>query len=493
MIEQIRMHPIKIVNSFISTLKNSFFIILFLFVIHFQDVATYILVGRILFGLFLIGCLIAYTIDWWKTTYSFQNRTIYIQRGLFTKKNSSIPFDKIQNIKWNKPFIYRKFNLTTIVLETSASDENATVKLEAVRMEEAEQIEQLVAYYKHDNNHKQEHEEHITDIDSVSLPSKERTIHFTPNRKDVIKASFLSFSFFAFIPILIEGYRQIDDVVNLDKQAKGIVAYLTSSWIITGITIILLVIIAVAFGMTHTYLKYGKYEIASDDERIYIQRGVLNEKAFSISKSNVQAIQINQGPLKKLLGLAEVKLISAGSEGEEDEISSLYPFLPTEKANSLIRELLPHFSIEHHFQKLPRNALYMRLLRIPWLWIIATVLLLWFKRDWYFLSPILFILTYMMRFFDYRNTRYAWDEHGIQFFKGGLSMELFVTNRKKVIEIEVHQNLIQKKLGLATIQTINRTKPYHLEEMLDVRYQEAQQFILWYQDRYQEIQLEKPY
>src|SRR5699024_11087408 len=149
-------------------------------------------------------------------------------------------------------------------------------------------------------------------------------------------------------------------------------------------------------------------------------------------------------------------LISAGSEENGDDISSLYPFLPSDKAKGLLDELLPQFPLQEAVNKLPRESLYIRLMRIPWLSLVATGLILWFKKEWSFISPILFLTTYLSRYFTYRNTRFSWEGRTIQFKTGGISTDIFITNRKKVIEIYTKQTISKKKLRLATINTVNR-------------------------------------
>ncbi|MBT2218330.1 PH domain-containing protein [Virgibacillus dakarensis] len=499
-----RMHPMKIIFSFINTLKNSFVFIIYLFVIHFRDVSTFIKLGRIVFLAFLVYRLVSLIIEWWKTTYEIKNGSIHIYSGWFTKTDNRVPLDRIQNVQLSTPFYYRIFNLTVLSLQTSATDKEASVKFEAIKKEEAKRIEQqLDSYWEGNFEHEQivvEHEDETKEpellqssevMERMENTGDRRTVHFNPTRSDLIRASFLSLSFLGLIPILATIYHEIDDVINLDEQAKGFLALLMNSWLIMGVAIVLFVIIAIAFGMIRTFLKYGKYEIASDEERIYISSGILSEKAFSIRKENVQAIQMTQTPLKKVVGLMEIRLVSAGSDDEDsEEINSLYPFLPTDKANRLIAELLPTFKIQENMNKLPQTALLMRMLRMPWVCITVTVLIFWLKPNLWYVSPILFVLTYMGRIFDYRNTRYVINGEFIQFKTGGLWSALFLTNRRKVIEVEVERSILQKRFGLASISTINRTKPVHLEQLKDIPVDASRQFISWYRDRRNEIKVE---
>ena len=110
------------------------------------------------------------------------------------------------------------------------------------------------------------------------------------------------------------------------------------------------------FRNCEAFLKYGNYQISSDHDRIYITKGLIDETAFSIAKEKVQAIEIKQSFMKRLLGLAEVKLTSAGglSSGEDTlEINSLYPFLPVKRAYEMVSEILPSYEISQKMSPLP--------------------------------------------------------------------------------------------------------------------------------------------
>ncbi|MBR8646413.1 hypothetical protein KEH51_29825 [[Brevibacterium] frigoritolerans] len=104
----------------------------------------------------------------------------------------------------------------------------------------------------------------------------------------MLKASFTSLSFLALIPILATLYNTLDDFIDLENT-EGFLAKLLDTWWIITIVIAGLICVAVAFGIVSTFVKYGKYEISSDHERIYIKKGVLDESAFSIRKEKVQS------------------------------------------------------------------------------------------------------------------------------------------------------------------------------------------------------------
>src|SRR5699024_12027114 len=64
-----RMHPMKIFQSFIQMIKNSAIIILYLFIIKWNDDSVITFYARIGFILLVIIYLIALIINWWRLCY----------------------------------------------------------------------------------------------------------------------------------------------------------------------------------------------------------------------------------------------------------------------------------------------------------------------------------------------------------------------------------------------------------------------------------------
>lgn len=494
MMENRRMHPGRIVLSLYELIKNSAVVFLFLFILRGGSDAGWVIAGRWIFIAAIIITIVNILLSWWRTTYRLETDSVQIDSGIFIRQHRNLPFRRVQNVNRQVPAVLRLFGLTSLTLETGADGEDSSVKFAAVTKAEADRIEEALDGYRSARMEPAQEGHSAESTEDQPLPDKVRTVHFTPELKDVLKASFLSFSFIALIPILATLYSSIDDFFDLDSRAAGAFSFLTGSGLILAVTIMLFALAAIGFGIIRTYLKYGKYEISSDDERIYIRRGVLTEHSLSVRKKNVQAVQISETPIKRLLGLAEAKLVTVGSfEGSLEDISSLYPFLRKKRAVELIGELLPDIHLEEEMNRLPKAALTVRLLRFPWVAVIGTIVLyFWrpefpFVPDWPVLVVALFMLTYLLRYFDYRNTRYTINGSLVQFRKGGLWRDTFVTKREKVIEASASQSWLQKRFGVASVGTTNRSKPVHVEELNDLPESAAEQFNRWYTERKPEL------
>ena len=91
---------------------------------------------------------------------------------------------------------------------------------------------------------------------------------------------------------------------------------------------------------------------------------------------------------------------------------------------------------------------------------------------------------------DFSHTRYAINEEFIQFKTGALTTSLFISKREKVIEVGISRNIIQKMLGLASIETVNRARPIHHTYINDIPVETAHDFFHWYAKRGNEIEIE---
>lgn len=489
-----RYHPLLILFDLLKLIKNAIFFVIYLFVIKSGSDSTFIKYGRLIFILAVGITIISIILKWFTHKYKLDDRSFHLYKGLFSKSELTIPFSKIQNVNRHTSLFHRIFKVTSISFEAGMTSEDAAVKFEIISQTEADRMEAHATSAICDDIDLSSNEVDVNKVNS------NRTIHFKPTKKDILKASFTSRSFLVLIPLIGSFYFKVNEIFHVEEEVEEIFSFIMSSWWIIMISIIVLVIASVTFGIVQTFLRFGKYEISSDHDCIYITKGVINETAFSISIEKVQAIEIKQSPMKRLLGLVEVKLTSAGSlsSGENTlEINSLYPFLPIKRAYEMVSEILPSYEVTQKMTRLPKKSFWVRMLKPSWFWIIATVGLFYFKptvlkveEAWWILSAVLLIIIVVSRLLDFLNTRYILNEHFIQFKTGSLTTSLFVSKRDKVIEVKVTRNMFQKLLGLATIGTINRAKPVQHAGIDDVPVQLAASFYKWYMGRRNEIKVE---
>lgn len=520
MIDMKRHHPLTILWSLWKLVKNSFAIILFLFVFRQGSESPWLFYGRIAFYAGISIGIVSIIWKWFTSRYTADDKAFHIYSGVFNRTRRTIPYTKVQNVNRHTTLFHRLFNVTSIRFETGIKGEDATFQLHVVSLSEAEQLEKIVAGYMTKDAEAEtveateEHEplDAVKDMEegeakshsvitdqAMSLPAKEkqeRVVHYHSTRKDIIKASFTSLSFLVLIPVLGTLYSWVKDFFPDEEVTESLFLTWLDSWWIAGLMILVLLIISIALGIVRTSVKYGNFQITSDTKRIYISKGMMEQTSFSILKERVQAVKITQSPMKRLLGLAEVELTTAGSLGEsEQEVNSLYPFLPVKQAYTMIEEILPSYQVTQEMEKLPRISLWLRLLKPSWGWIMITGVLWYFKpfvfgqkHAWWMISAILLVWIATSRVMEFFHTRYTLHQNFIQLRTGALTSTLFVSKREKVIEVQITRNVLQRWFGVASIHTVNRAKPVLHHRAHDIPLDTAESFQLWYMGRTQDVQ-----
>lgn len=500
-----RYNPLIIIFDLWDFIKNSFLVVIFLFIIKAGSDSLVIIFGQIAFVIFTIYSIIKYFLKWMTTKYELDDDSFHLYKGIFSKTRQTIPFSKIQNVSKQTTLLHRIFKVTSMQFDTGIAGENSAVIFEVITKQEANKIESHIVKARNNlgigNEQSTCNSKVKAKIGHNHLEMENKTIHFTPTKEELFKASFTSLSFLMLIPFIWTIYFKIDEIYHLDEATETIVAQILNSSTTIVLIIIIFIIASIIFGVTRTFLKYGKYEISTDDERIYICRGILNEVEFSIEKNKVQAIQLNQSIIKRMLQLVEVKIISAGDiEFGDDslEISVLYPFLSVERAHKLINKILPTYEITKTMERLPSKSFTVKLLKLVTftLFVAGSSYFLKdsfgnFEQFWWTIPSALFFISVIFIFFDYINTRYTLNGEFVQFKKGSFATTLFLTKRDKIFEVRTSQNIFQKLFGLASIETINRAKPVHFDGVKDIPSTLAEQFLQWYCNRIDEIKIDK--
>ncbi|NQD68258.1 PH domain-containing protein [Bacillus haikouensis] len=463
-----RYHPAYIAVELFAALKGLSGFYLLLFLLKANSTAGWVIWGRYALLTATLASILFILSKWMFNRYELGTQSIIFKEGMLVKKQKTVAWDRIHSHRTSTTFIHRWFGLTSLTLETGMSGENAEFEFPVITQAEKDRVVARL-------------EENQEEMEAGELTKPQRTIHFRATKKDLMKASFTSLSFLAIFPLLSAIYFNLTDFFAIEESAESVWSYLLDHvWILITLFLIAM-ILSILIGFIKTTIKYGNYVISDDEERIYIEKGIGNEVSFSIPKNKVQAVKVEQSIVKKALGLVSIKLISAGtSEGKEEEISSLYPFMPKHEAYDMLHTILPHYQIKEEMERFPVKVLWLKLIQ-PYYLTIAALIGLWiFKKEWLWIAAIVFGLSILLRTLDYWFTSYTRHGHTVQIRKGGWLNETFVTHLHRIQQVTVKHSWLERKFGVATIMFSNRADPAHESLLFGVDNEEAGRFYEWY-------------
>lgn len=106
------------------------------------------------------------------------------------------------------------------------------------------------------------------------------------------------------------------------KQALGRIVERSPTWLFPLLTFleyggVLLYLIQIPLTFAMVRLDYELRWYMVTDRSLRIRSGLLTVQESTMSFANLQQVMVTQGPLQRLLGLADVKVRSAGGGGEE--------------------------------------------------------------------------------------------------------------------------------------------------------------------------------
>src|SRR5699024_6961534 len=94
--------------------------------------------------LFTVYNIIISIFEWRNFTYFVTNNNIEISDGKLIAKKRYITLNKIQSIQEDKTLLHRMFGLTSLTIVTGTTGDNASVKLDALIHEDAEELIKLL-------------------------------------------------------------------------------------------------------------------------------------------------------------------------------------------------------------------------------------------------------------------------------------------------------------------------------------------------------------
>lgn len=472
-----RQHPLWIIYKLGLSIKEVIAPVIIFFVINLKNEALWVKLGSIALIIYILYRMIAIMFEWKNHTYLFTNKNIEVFEGRFIAKKRYVALNRIQSYQQHTSFFHRLFHLTSLSIITGTSSDNAAIKLQMISQREAENIIEQLQRFKQETAF-------ITNEDSKNLQIDKRKVHYRMSFQEIFLISLSSLYFLAIFPILLSIYFKIDELFSLDTFTTKMYDFLTQSWLMIMIVSIIIIIISVCSGIIITYLRFGNYEIASDQQIIYISKGVLHKTNYTIPRDKINGLRIEKSFPRRLFNICKVQIISLGDLFDEVEMETdiLFPFIGEDRLKQLLPEIVPQFMREEDMNGLPKQALFMNLIQPSYTLVIVTFLIFFFWPEYWFIPVVLLIFTITVRIVKTYQTKFVRTNKLIQLQTGALSTELFITRREKIDELEIEQTWLEQRLRLATVSITSRAKPIYVSRIEHIPQKSAFAYYYWFKE-----------
>ncbi len=383
-------------------------------------------------ALLIVSCVLSY----YFLTYEFTDREFSVYSGVITKKHVHVPYQRVQSVNLNAKVLQRIFGVCTVSIDTAGGSSNKAIVVPYVTNSVAEQLRsELFArkQYVLAHDEKTQTAAARTSSQSSSVASSGSAVSSTSSASDASlqpnvldnatddlrtlrgvfggrasdsgsvtyeyglsnkellftgisneKSGWVGFliglgSLCSFIAPLLDIFSvKIDTLINprsiLLPAIGGIIAFIIIGWI---------------FGIIYTFIQFGGFRARRRDDRIEVERGLLQRQFSGIDIDRVQSVIIKQGFIRRCIGYCQLSLgkIDAATENsgqnKNGQVSQggliIHPFVKIDRVPELIHQLIPEYNdIPEPQATMPKVALRRALLRRCiwqnlWLWIAIAV------------------------------------------------------------------------------------------------------------------------
>jgi len=318
-----------------------------------------LLAARRQWWLLVLGALVLLawsTLEWLRRTYALEGGALRLEEGVLARKLRAVPFDRIQQVDLVRKPLHRLLGVASLRVETAGGGSAAEVDLDVVTLAEARTLRASLLRAKAQvadgpggrapGGEPAEATEAVGPVGAeVAAPPAERVL--LRLRLGEVMLAGITGSRAAAALVVLGPLSQADDWFpglsdwlfrRFDPEE---VAPTTPAAFLAVAVVAVIVWLGLA-AASSIVTDYG-FTLARVGDDLVVRRGLLERREAVLPLSRLQVVRIEESLLRRLLGLASIRIQSAGRTGGSDRTASrlAIPVLQRVEVNRLLGELLP--------------------------------------------------------------------------------------------------------------------------------------------------------
>jgi putative membrane protein len=238
-------------------------------------------------------------------------------------------------------------------------------------------------------------------------------------------------------------------------------------------TIPLLVGIGIAFGLFILtwalsaivfVIQFANFSVRRFEDRLEISWGVLKKNHVVVKLHRVQAVVVQQGPLRQPFGLCTMLVeVAGGGAKEQERISLLHPLIRRKEVEGFLRDILPEYHLPLATVVLPKRALRRYLFRstVPMMVLIGIIITAFYFWDlpYSWVSLLLLVPALLLGLSRYRNGAISVAEDQLTLRFRYVSLVQVLIKRSHIQSLSLSANPFQRLGKLRTVQSSFLSSP----------------------------------
>ncbi len=401
--------------------------------------------NEILFGLVAITILVLVRslVGFYYFTFHIAGTDLLIKKGLFRKKQISIPLERIQSVHIERTLLHQLLNISRLRIDTAGSSKTEAT-IDAIASRKAESFKTYLL----------QHKESIPE--GVTAPTEDLQPLIRLSNVDLLKLGLTSnhiqtfFVILAFCISMLQNLEEIfgERVIELLKESS---AFFTIQAILALAIVVL--VASVIVSVIRTVIAFFDFELMKTPQGYRIKSGLLHTRQFLVPYRKIQLYSWKANWIRRRVHLYTLEFHQATRDAVGKKQRLKVPVTKQPMIDTLLQPYHPDIHDEadsvhtiskvYPFRRTLIPALpvtiFTSLIFYPWLetdalWF-GLLLPVWFVQAWYFQKHFrLFIAA-----------------DALQVLQGVWGREVKLMRWYQLQHCEMRQSLYQRSKGLATV------------------------------------------
>jgi putative membrane protein len=281
------------------------------------------------------------TLEWLRRTYALEGGALRLEEGVLARKLRAVPFDRIQQVDLVRKPLHRLLGVATLRVETAGGGSAAEVDLDVVTLPEARALRAGLLRAKASLAGGPAGAE----VAEVAAPPAERVL-VRLRLGEVMLAGITGSRAAAALVVLgplsqaSDWFPGLSDWLFRQVDPEAVTPTTPPAFLAVAV---LAVVVWLGLAAASSVVTDHGFTLARVGDDLVVRRGLLERREAVLPLGRLQVVRIEESLLRRLLGLASIRIQSAGRTGGHDRTASrlAVPVLQRTEVNRLLGELLP--------------------------------------------------------------------------------------------------------------------------------------------------------
>jgi putative membrane protein len=279
------------------------------------------------------------TLEWLRRTYALEGGALRLEEGVLSRQLRAVPFDRIQQVDLVRKPLHRLLGVATLRVETAGGGSAAEVDLDVVTLAEARALRSTLLRAK-----AQAQATAPAEVSGAAAPAERVLLRL--GLGEVMTAGITGSRAAAALVVLgplsqaTDWFPGLEDWLLARFDPESVAPTTPAAFLVVAV---LAAVVWLGLAAASSVVTDHGFTLARVGDDLVVRRGLLERREAVLPLARLQVVRIEESLLRRALGLAAMRLQSAGRTGRHDETASrlAIPVLPRVQVNRVLGELLP--------------------------------------------------------------------------------------------------------------------------------------------------------